>query len=195
MKKHNLIGSIWLITIASALFAPAAYSQFHVGIDYRYCLGIREQMIDRELYIAEYDMHNYYLQLTAIYQITPQIATGIGISAGMAEYHKLYTFPVFATVRFSPIKSHTPLYIFTDLGYTIPCKDKRSMPQGWIWNTGIGYRWMFRKHFGLNFQFSYFMQQYKGVKTTMYERYTNKSFTLERNNLRHSLAFTLGLVF
>ncbi len=107
MKKHNLIGSIWLITIASALFAPAAYSQFHVGIDYRYCLGIREQMIGRELYIAEYDMHNYYLQLTAIYQITPQIATGIGISAGMAEYHKLYTFPVFATVRFSPIKSHT----------------------------------------------------------------------------------------
>lgn len=80
MKKHNLIGSIWLITIASALFAPAAYSQFHVGIDYRYCLGIREQMIGRELYIAEYDMHNYYLQLTAIYQITPQIATGIGIS-------------------------------------------------------------------------------------------------------------------
>ena len=69
------------------------------------------------------------------------------------------------------------------------------MPQGWIWNTGIGYRWMFRKHFGLNFQFSYFMQQYKGVKTTMYERYTNKSFTLDRNNLRHSLAFTLGLVF
>ena len=66
MKKHNLIGSIWLITIASALFAPAAYSQFHVGIDYRYCLGIREQMIGRELYIAEYDMHNYYLQLTAI---------------------------------------------------------------------------------------------------------------------------------
>lgn len=113
----------------------------------------------------------------------------------MAEYHKLYTFPVFATVRFSPIKSHTPLYIFTDLGYTIPCKDKRSMPQGWIWNTGIGYRWMFRKHFGLNFQLSYFMQQYKGVKTTMYKRYTNKSFTLERNNLRHSLAFTLGLVF
>lgn len=54
---------------------------------------------------------------------------------------------------------------------------------------------MFRKHFGLNFQLSYFMQQYKGVKTTMYERYTNKSFTLERNNLRHSLAFTLGLVF
>ncbi len=39
------------------------------------------------------------------------------------------------------------------------------------------------------------MQQYKGVKTTMYERYTNKSFTVERNNLRHSLAFTLGLVF
>ena len=42
---------------------------------------------------------------------------------------------------------------------------------------------------------SYFMQQYKGVKTTMYKRYTNKSFTLDRNNLRHSLAFTLGLVF
>ncbi len=105
MKKHNLIKYILLITIATVLFAPAAYSQFHVGIDYRYCLGIREQMIGRELYIAEYDMHNYYLQLTATYQITPQIATGIGISAGMAEYHKLYTFPLFATCVSAPSKA------------------------------------------------------------------------------------------
>ena len=108
MKKHNLIKYILLITIATVLFAPAAYSQFHVGIDYRYCLGIREQMIGRELYIAEYDMHNYYLQLTATYQITPQIATGIGISAGMAEYHKLYTFPLFATCVSAPSKAGGP---------------------------------------------------------------------------------------
>lgn len=124
MKKHNLIKYILLITIATVLFAPAAYSQFHVGIDYRYCLGIREQMIGRELYIAEYDMHNYYLQLTAIYQITPQIATGIGISAGMAEYHKLYTFPLFATCVSAPSKAiHQHTFLPT---WAIPYRAKTS---------------------------------------------------------------------
>ena len=66
---------------------------------------------------------------------------------------------------------------------------------GWLWNLGVGYRIMFRKHFGLNFQLCYNLQQFGGTNILVNNETTQQSYYDISNNLRHSLSAGIALVF
>lgn len=78
-------------------------------------------------------------------------------------------------------------YLYTNLGYGVFSRDESIYP-GWMWNAGVGYIKMFRKHFGLNFQVGYNLKEFRGV-------YSDADGNFSGNSIRHSLSLGIGLAF
>lgn len=186
---------IKILLLLAIIICPTinAQAKLHVELGYRYNIGIRERKIGTDLYLDHYNKYSYMIHLAALYNFTPRISAGIG--AGFVGGMHRGAFPVYATFRYRPIKQHLNAYVFTDLGYAPASRDTKEISHGWMWNAGIGYTLMFRRHFGLNFQICYNMQQYAGIGILMRNIYTDQLDFVKSNNLSHSLGFGIGLVF
>lgn len=67
---------------------------------------------------------------------------------------------------------------------------------GWLWDLGIGYTKMFRRHFGLNFQIGYNLKEFGGIPSYNYNIDTEEITYLGTiSDLRHSLSVGIGFVF
>ena len=105
-------------------------------------------------------------------------------------------FAPYITLRYRPFIKHLNAYVFTDLGYAIPFTTENNVQifsEGVMWNAGVGYSLMFAKHFGLNFNIGYNLQQIKGTPYVLTP--TDNNTHIATNNIRHSIAFALGLIF
>ena len=100
---------------------------------------------------------------------------GFGIDTNIAP--DSMTFPLFVDVRgYLWDKRHTP-FAYLDLGYAVRIVQDEA--KGFMTDIGVGYKYMFKQHFGLNCTVAY---SFKAV-----DRY----FIL----YRHSLSMGIGLVF
>lgn len=205
--KFNQTKQRVLILCVAIVSAIGAQAQFHAEIDFRYGLGLSENVIGTDISIDKDLLESYNLSVSGLYEATPQIWAGIGINMGVGNYSvldlsttpitlaPLMQFTPFATVKYRPFVKHLNAYLFTDIGYSVPFKNARFFSEGFMWNIGVGYSWMFFKHFGLNASIGYNLLQIKGISSFYTDPVTNEVKTIEANNLRHSLGFSIGVVF
>lgn len=171
-----------------------AQSKFHIILDYHYNLGICEKYWGRTFDRGEYKLYGNSLHLTALYDITQKISAGTGIGADRYEEPGYNTFPVYVTFRYRPFTKLPKSYVFTDLGYGLFKND--NVAPGWMWNAGIGYTKMFRKHFGVNLQLGYNLKQFGGIPSYEVDLVNGEfNYIGKKSSIRHSVSFGFGLVF
>ena len=163
-------------------------ARFHVALDYRYNLGLRERS---DLWTLKRDtnkMGGNSIHLTFLYHVTSRITAGAGFGLDGYTSPSHNSHFVFGTVRYRPLKKCLNSYLYTNLGYSFTIMQS-SLTSGWHWDAGIGYTKMFARHFGLNCQFGYNLRQFE---------YTVKGrpfISYDVNSLRHSLSFGVGVIF
>lgn len=187
MKYDMIRKAAALLALLLLTQAPGAKAQrFHVVVDYHYNLGFGEDYAGLKLRRNHYDMSGHSLHVTALYDITKRISAGAGIGADRYEEPGYNTFPLFGTFRYRPMRRFLDGYLFTNLGYGLFARE--DIYGGWMWDAGVGYTKMFRRHFGLNFQVGYNLKEFKDVP------FFGETMTWT-DNLRHSLSLGVGLVF
>lgn len=188
MKRKTRVRVLVSIVGILLLQVSAAKAQrFHIALDYHYNLGFGENHNGEPLRRSVYKMHGNSLHLTALYDITERISAGAGIGADRYEEPGYNTFPLFGTFRYRPFRGFLDAYTYTNLGYGLFSREKSIYP-GWMWDAGVGYTLMFRKHFGLNFQVGYNLKEFRDV-------YSDADGNWNGNSIRHSLSLGFGLVF
>jgi hypothetical protein len=186
MKKVITI----LILAACLPLGLAAQPKFHAIVDYHYLLGLREHWPDYTVTRSDSKMHGNSIRLSLLYSVTDQVALGVG--AGLdhydySEYAYSNTVPIFGLVHVAPLKSLPQAYAYGDLGYS---PSGKNIEKGLLFDTGVGYKWMFHPHFGLNFQLGYNMKQFSYDVTN-----SSTQKTETERGYRHSLTFGVGLIF
>ncbi len=222
--KRKFFTLIAMVVCATAITTIQA--QFHIGLDYRFSLGFSETVSDlrikdpnakpfpggnistyvqrepgelKTFYRDEANMQVHALMLSANYDITPQVSVGVGAMISLSVPKHFQT-PFYATAKYRPIKKHLNAYVFTNLGYA-PSYGGDTFCEGWLFDVGIGYSIMLRKHFGFNFQISYNLNHYKNETVNVdylieYETFSGIDIVpYYINSLRHSLGFTVGFIF
>ncbi len=191
MKIRNillLMVVFFLMQIPAVRAQDKAQCRFHVVLDYHFNLGFSENYNGTPIRRSDgYNMHGNSLRLTALYDITQRISAGAGIGADRYEEPGYNTFPVFGTFRYRPLRRFLDTYLYTNLGYGLSNRDN-SIYSGWVWDAGVGYIKMFRRHFGLNFQVGYNLKEFRDV-------HSDVDGNLSGNSIRHSLSLGIGLVF
>lgn len=174
--------------------AVKAQNKFHVVLDYHYNLGMSERYWGRTFNRENYKMHGNSLHLTALYDITSKVSAGVGIGADRYEEPGYNTFPIYGSFRYRPLQKMLNGYVFTDLGYGAFKND--NITPGWMWNAGIGYTKMFRKHFGLNLQLGYNLKEFGGIPSYEVNLENGEiNYVGKKSSIRHSISFGIGLVF
>jgi hypothetical protein len=181
MKKVITI----LIFAACLPLGLAAQPKFQAIIDYHYYFGLREHWPGYTVTRSDSKMSANSIRLSLLYSVTDQVALGAG--AGLDGYGSTNTVPIFGLVHVAPLKSLPQAYAYGDLGYS---PSGKNIEKGLLFDTGVGYKWMFHPYFGLNFQLGYNMKQFSYDVTYLstQKRETERGY-------RHSLTFGVGLIF
>jgi hypothetical protein len=194
----------FLITLSQSTWGQNN-TKFHVELDYSYQLGLGEHLHDYDYHFSG-SLGGHALTVNMLYNITPALTTGIGI--GLSRYTSEYysddnTMPLYASLRYRPIRSCRSFYTYTDIGYALlgdgKNSDNSNFTGGMLWNFGAGYQLMFHRHFGLNFKIGYNLQQFRnqGIITvssnTTGDNYN--SGVIWRSLWRHSIQLGFGFIF
>lgn len=184
-----LIAGTLLLQVSAVEARDKKTSRFHMVLDYHFNLGFGENHNGTPLRRSDgYNMRGNSLHLTALYDITKRISFGAGIGADRYEEPGYNTIPVFGTFRYRPFRTFLDAYTYTNLGYGLFGGEDSSSHFGWMWDAGVGYNLMFRRHFGLNFQVGYNLKEFRDV-------YYDADGSWSGNSIRHSLSLGFGLVF
>lgn len=141
-----------------------------------------------------YRMGGNSLHLTALYDFTEKFSAGAGIGADRYTNTDFNTFPVYAAFRYRPLSRIPAAYVYTNAGYGL--FKSVNIYAGWVGDLGIGYQYMLRKHFGLNFQLGYNLKEFAGIESYAYDPSTGQTtFLGKKSAVRHSVSFGFGLVF
>ena len=125
-----------------------AQSKLHFDLDYQYSLGMSEKFAGYTYNRGSYKMGGNLLQVSARYDVAARWSVGIGM--GLARYTEqdFNTYPVFATLRYKPIRKLPQAYLFTDLGYGLKLTDDSN--PGFSGKLGVGYTWtLIPQHYNL----------------------------------------------
>jgi hypothetical protein len=163
----------------------SSQSKFHIELDYHYMFGLSEKGDVADFNRSENKMYGNSLHLSGIYRMSDMFSAGIGIGADRYENPGYNTFPVFATIQHFPLQIFPEGYVYTDAGYAFKTSDATP---GFLWNLGIGYKRMFREHFGLKAQFGYNLKQLKSNRWIVED-------TRNPSQHRHSLMLGVGVIF
>lgn len=119
---------------------------------------------------------------------------GIGIGAECYENPEITTFPIFTSAKYSPLKYTLSPYIYADAGYAFGTKIS---DRGILTDIGIGYKHMFKKHFGIKLEVGYNMQQIQVDKENIIVFPTSNSIVPSKGAsvFRHSISFGTGFIF
>lgn len=170
-------------------------SRFHIGLDYHYNLGLFQHFNSQIQKRSKMNrMGGHSLHLTALYDFTDRFSAGAGIGADRYTNTDVNTFPVYATFRYRPLARIPAAYVYTNAGYGL--FKSVNIYAGWMGDLGIGYQYMLRRHFGLNFQLGYNLKEFAGVDTYVYYPSSEQFVFLgKKSTFRHSISFGFGLVF
>lgn len=165
-------------------------SKLQFQLDYRYYLGLKQKNEGYSISRKDAAMYGNSIRASAMYYIVPRFAFGAGIGADRYDNPGYNTFPVFAAFRYSPFKQSLSPYVFTNVGYSF---ETSTADRGMFGDLGVGYRHMFKKHFGLKFELGYNLKNIRldGYNVEMNGDYSAKVYSL----FRHSLFAGIGLVF
>ena len=158
MKLKVLILSFVTMFCQMVAFAQKP-SPLHLHIDLSYLHGLYESSGDFNSSISRNDMNLYgkSLHLSLDYAVTEKFSAGVGIGADRYENPGYNTFPVFALIHYKPLR-YKPVDIFSELGYSF---QSQTCEKGLMWNIGIGYTKMFKRHFGINGRIGYNLKQFR----------------------------------
>ena len=120
-------------------------------VEYNYLFGLKETGI----WEINDELKGFDINLTAMYNVNPRFAIGVGVGAEKLKTPNYTIIPVFAKATYALIKKHKSPYRYTKLGYSIGTEYSNS---GVLFNPGIGYRWQLRKNFGIDFLLGYHLQ-------------------------------------
>ena len=194
MKTNNTIKlSLCLCLSGMALSPVEAQSKFHVDLDYHYNLGLSQKLLGSTYGRKDYKMGGNSLRLGARYDVAPQWSVGGGIGLDRYTEEDFNTMPLYATLRYKPLKKLPGAYAFTDLGYAIGVSD--DFYPGFTGRLGLGYTVSVTKHFGVNFQVAYDFKDFRGITTGYIDNATQKPVFYDSNSTRHSLSFGVGVTF
>lgn len=197
MKNRFL--SIVCITISMIAFCSNkvyAQSKFHFDIDYHYNLGLSTSNTNGSGHWGrgDYKMGGNSIHFTGRYDVSDKFSTGLGFGWDRYTEFDYNTLPIFATLRYKPIKTLKNAYCFTDLGYGIKPEDTYN--SGFLMNLGIGYTKMFSAHFGLNFQIAYNYKIFDdGIMSLQSDEKGNYLDCEYDDTIRHSISFCVGVTF
>lgn len=110
-----LLPFVWMNTSAQEPEkAVKKEPKIHVILDYHHNFGLatKEKWWNNGERLGGHSLH-----LTALYDITPRIAAGIGIGSDRYTHPDFNTFPIYGTFRYSPVPCIPKGYIYTNLGY------------------------------------------------------------------------------
>ncbi len=168
----------------------SAQTKLHMLLDYRHTIGLKES--------GDYGtftnyMYGNLLHLTALYSFTSKYSAGIGVGLDRYESPGYNTLPLYATLHYSPCRQLPRAYLYADAGYAL--KMDNFIP-GYLLGAGIGYKKMFKKHFGLNFLCGFNLKQFKG---TVYQNsagvYEQTGRYVDMTQTRSSVDLGIGLIF
>ena len=191
MYKQTIILATIILFFISTIDLKAQ-SKFHVITDVHYLYGISETCSGLTLTREDVNLYGKSLHFTGLYDFSKSISAGIGVGADRYENPGYNTLPVFATLQYFPIIQLPSAYVYTNLGTAIKSSNTYS---GLMFDIGLGYRKMFKKHFGLNFQLGYNL---KHINDTPIYRLSsdNQSYDIQNvNSIRHSLSLGIGVIF
>lgn len=191
VRTRRIFVSIIVVILFSV--TTLAQSKLHFDLDYQYSLGMSGKIAGYTYNRGSYKMGGNLLQVAARYDVATQWSVGIGM--GLARYTEpdFNTYPMFATLRYKPVRKLPQAYLFTDLGYGLKLADDSN--SGFSGRLGIGYTWMIMRRFGLNFQIAYDLKNFRDITTAYYDEATDKTEFFTSNGTRHSITFGIGLTF
>lgn len=199
MNRKNL-SIVCAILSMMALCTNRVYAQskFHFDIDYHYNLGLSTSYENGNESghwgRGDYKMGGNSIHFTGRYDISDKFSTGLGFGWDRYTEPDYNTLPIFATLRYKPIKTLKNAYCFTDLGYGIKPKDTYN--SGFLMNLGVGYTKMFSAHFGVNFQIAYNYKNFNdGIMNWIADEKGNYIDSEYFDNTRHSISFGVGVTF
>ena len=171
-----------------------AQSRFHFDVDYHYNLGLSTSIKGGHWGRSNYKMGGHSIHFTGRYDLSDALSAGAGFGWDRYTEPNYNTLPIFATLRYKPIKTLRDVYCFTDLGYGIKPKDTYN--SGFLMNLGVGYTKMFSPHFGLNFQIAYNCKVFDdGIMYAVADEHGNYVDGNYLDNTRHSISFGVGVTF
>jgi len=192
MKKKIII----LAVIAQCFigsYQVSAQSKIHFVTDIHYLYGLSETSSYLTITRKDVNLYGKSLHLTSLYDFSKSISAGIGIGADRYENPGYNTFPIFASLHYTPfITSHPRTYLFTNLGYGIKTSDAHS---GLMFDAGIGYKKMFSRRFGLNFQLGYNLKQINETPLYISTSDSQSWNLISVTSVRHSLSLGVGVIF
>ena len=191
---------VWAIIAVFVLHSNQmqAQAKFHFDIDYHYNLGLSTSYENGSESghwgRGDYKMGGNSIHFTGRYDINEKFSTGLGFGWDRYTEPEYNTLPIFATLRYMPIKTLKNAYCFTDLGYGIKPKDTYN--SGFLMNLGVAYTKMFSAHFGLNFQIAYNYKVFNdGIISIVTDDKGNYLDCEYFDNTRHSISFGVGVTF
>lgn len=196
MKINNSISrlSLCLILGSAAAMPMKAQSKFHVDLDYHYNFGLSMRKFGKTWGRSDYSMGGHSLRLGARYDVAQQWSVGAGIGLDRYTDDDYNTLPIYATLRYKPLKSLQGAYAFTDLGYAVS-PSSGDFYKGFTGRLGIGYTVHVARHFGVNFQVAYDFKDFRGITEGYIDNETQKPVFYDTNSTRHSLSFGIGVTF
>jgi hypothetical protein len=175
MNAKSLKSIIVLSLLWSYPLFSFSQSKINVFLDYHYQFGLSERG-EYNLSRKDSKMYGNSLHLSVMYNFSKKFSGGLGVGADRYENPDYNTFPVFTSVHYSPLNNLQNVYTYTNLGYAVT--NNNDTYSGVMWDLGVGYKKMFRTHFGLNLQIGYNLKQFQSIDRT-----------------RHSIALGIGVIF
>lgn len=134
-----------------------AQSKIHFNVDYHYLMGVVQKNGKYSaIHRSDKKMGGSSFRLFGMYSLNRRTEIGIGVGAVCYTSPEITTFPVFASIKYAPLKHLLGYYIYTDAGYAFRTKIS---DKGGVTTVGFGYKRMYKKHFGIKLELGYNMQQ------------------------------------
>ncbi len=194
MKKLIFISTLLFLCVlgTQAQEKTQDEAKFHLILDQKFMVSLYETGDAGNFSRSEIDADGVSLRLSGVYSFLPRLTAGIGIGA---EAHSHGSFPVFATIHYKLFKNNS-FFLFGNGGYAFKTENTVS---GLLAEAGLGYKKMFKKHFGLNFHIGYHLKQFN-LDIHEYTVSDDNPFiinieTRPGTQTRHSLSFGIGLIF
>ena len=147
------------------LFSFATFAQkgnktspFNIMFDYHYNLGLTDRGYLHKSNRSDLKMYGNSIHLTGLYNLNQKWSVGAGLGLDRYENLGYNTFPIFVTSHFSPLEHIPSAYLYTNLGYAV---GGEAFTKGMLFDLGLGYKLMLKRHFGFNFQFGYNLKDFR----------------------------------
>lgn len=200
MNKSSISILRFVMTLAMLLITTKSMycierSRVQIALDYHYSLGISQKALGKTIYRNDMEMHGNSIHVSGLYNINRQYGVGIGLGLDIYSPSPT-TLPIYGTFRYRPFDkiNFNDLFVFTNIGYGIPANDDDSLSSGFLFDIGLGWQRMLRKHFGLELQIGYNLKQFRATKHE-YAEGGSYQVASKFSAWRNSISFGFGFVF